>query len=70
MWEFEGVHPNNFFKIRNDPLYLEGETPSCNVTASARGLAILGAIMANKGQFRGKRLIGEDTWEQMHSEAR
>jgi hypothetical protein len=69
-WEFDGVNPMEFFKIRNDLEYLEGETASCNVVASARGLAKLGAIMANKGHYRGKRLLSEETWHLMHSSPR
>jgi CubicO group peptidase (beta-lactamase class C family) len=37
------------------------------VTASARGLSKLAVIMANKGHFRGKRLLSEETWDKMHS---
>ena len=37
------------------------------MTASARGLSKLAVIMANKGHFRGKRLLSEETWIKMHS---
>ena len=44
------------------------EIPSANFNASARGLAMLGAYMANKGQLCGKRLISEETCELLHSD--
>ena len=47
----------NFENMRN------GEIPSANIMASARGLAHLGAFMANRGQLDGKRLMSEDAWD-------
>ncbi len=46
-----------------------GETPSANTHASARGLARLAAMMADKGSFDGKEFIGERAWEAMHANA-
>jgi len=44
------------------------EHPSgCN-HATARGIARLGAFMANRGTFEGKTLMSEKTWEEFHSE--
>lgn len=38
----------------NTKIGQQGESPSSNMCASARGLAKLGAFMANKGTFNGK----------------
>ena len=48
-----------------------GEASSANVHASARGLAAMGAMLADKGRAPSvggskKRLISEDTWKKMH----
>lgn len=54
-WEFHDVPPNKLLKyVSNNPLYIEGESPSANISATARGLAKLGAFMANKGTFKGQ----------------
>ena len=40
---------------------------SCNVNASARGLAWAACIMANKGvDPDGKRIMSEESWKKMH----
>jgi hypothetical protein len=36
------------------------------IMSSARSLGKLAAFMANKGEFDGKRIISESTWDQMH----
>jgi len=54
--------------IMNDD-FRRTETPSANGNCSARGLALLGCLMANKGQYKGTRLISESTWEAMHGNA-
>lgn len=62
------------FSILNKPLEKEehrkAETCSHNLNASARGLAKLAAIMANKGapiEEYGQRLMSQDTWNTMHA---
>ena len=45
----------------------KGEMSSCNVNASARGLAWAACIMANKGvDPEGKRIMSEESWKKMH----
>lgn len=46
-----------------------GETPSANTHASARGLAKLAAMMADKGSFEGKEFISAKAWEALHADA-
>ena len=46
-----------------------GETPSANTHASARGLARLAAMMADKGSFEGKEFISTTAWDALHAEA-
>jgi len=47
----------------------KSETSSANGNCSARGLARVGALMANKGEFEGIRLMSEETWNAMHDKA-
>ena len=35
--------------------------------ASAKGLGRLAAVMANKGTFKGKTVLSDSAWEDMHS---
>ena len=44
------------------------EVVSALCEGTARDLARLAAIFANKGEFEGKRLIQEQTWDLMHSQ--
>jgi hypothetical protein len=46
---------------------LEHENISQYTAGSARGLAKISAIMANKGSFEGKTLMSNDAWDKMHS---
>lgn len=46
-----------------------GETPSANTHASARGLAKLAAMMAQRGRFEGKEFMSESAWEALHAES-
>ena len=43
-----------------------GELPSVNGQCSARGLARIAAMMANKGILNGTRILSEETWEILH----
>ena len=59
----KGFDQFNDFDVR------KSETSSANGNCSARGLARVGALMANKGEFEGVRLMSEDTWNAMHDKA-
>ena len=52
--------------IFNEPEVRRSETSSANGNCSARGLARVGAAMANKGELDGTRLMSEETWQAMH----
>lgn len=54
----------------NDPNFYSYENPAAGFVASARGLAKLGAYLANKGTFEGKTLISEETHNSMHANSR
>ena len=54
--------------LSKDKKYLAGEAFSGNVITNAKGLAKMGAFMANKGSFEGKQYISEETWNTFHSE--
>ena len=43
-----------------------GEIPSANGQCSARGIARIAAMMANKGEVDGIRILSEETWEAVH----
>jgi len=58
---------NNFF---NENPIRKGETISAACQASARGLAKLAQLMANKGSLNGQHLMSEEAWEEMHSESK
>lgn len=45
-----------------------GETPSANTHASARGLARLAAMMADKGSFEGGEFISAKAWDALHAQ--
>ena len=45
------------------------EMPSVNANCSARGLALIGAAMANKGSFRGTKVLSAEGWQAMHDNA-
>ena len=62
----EGMtHFTNF----NEPNLRKSETSGAGANCSARGLARVGAAMANKGELDGTRLMSEDTWKSMHDKA-
>ena len=54
--------------VLNAKVLLTGEIPSANACCSARGLAAVGAAMANRGRLGGLQVLGEEAWEQMHAE--
>ena len=68
-------NPINLAGVFNEKETRVGETPSANCHGTARGLAKLAAIMANKGQAipdeskdeaENVRLMTEETWRKMH----
>ena len=58
---------SDYMVWRSDWVY-HGESPSGTFFASARDLALLGSIMAGKGERHGMKLMSKETWEQFHSE--
>ena len=56
------------FMAVNQPLVRSTELPSVNGNCSARGMAVLAAALANKGNFQNTRLMKETTWNEMHSD--
>lgn len=57
-----------YLKFTKTKEIMEGETPSAFTFASARGLAKLGAAMANKGSFNGNQILSEQGWDEFHAE--
>ncbi len=51
----------------NDPSLRQGETPSANAHASARGLAKLGAMLANQGTLGNREIMSQESWNDMHA---
>lgn len=51
----------------NDIAFRSAEILSAGVLASARGLAKLGAYMANRGSFEGREIMHEKSWEEFHA---
>ena len=60
---FVGSGGMGFF---HEPKWPLGETPSANATCSARGLAKIAAMMANRGRWEGREYLGEPAWQAMH----
>jgi len=52
----------------NQELVRRGESSSVNGNCSARGLATIAAAMANKGTFKGKTILSNAAWEDLHAE--
>ena len=59
----------------NDSEVQKGEIPSANMHGSAKGMAKIASIMANKGKYYPEKqsesveegnMISEDTWKKMH----
>jgi len=46
----------------------QGETSSANGNCSARGLATIGAAMANGGSLGGVKVLGEKGWKALHAD--
>lgn len=57
---------NNLHTI-NSPLVSSGETPSAGAKGSARGLAKLAAVMANGGNLKGQKLMGDSAYAALHA---
>ena len=63
------VDQNGLVNSFNSREVAMGETPSANTHASARGLARLAAMMADRGSFEGKEFINERAWDDLHDHA-
>ena len=62
---FVGMDRIEFF---NEDIVARGETPSANAHCSARGLAKIAAVMANRGKLGGETYLPEDAWDALHAE--
>jgi len=65
---FSWVKLGTIFSFFNSDLGRTAELPSLNANCSARGLAIIGACMANHGRFKGVQILSEDAWSALHSD--
>ena len=45
-----------------------GQIPSANGQCSARGIARVAAMLANRGELNGVRVLSEEAWDEMHAE--
>eukprot|EP00090_Calanus_glacialis_P024125 TRINITY_DN37455_c0_g1_i1.p1 TRINITY_DN37455_c0_g1~~TRINITY_DN37455_c0_g1_i1.p1 ORF type:complete len:428 (-),score=98.05 TRINITY_DN37455_c0_g1_i1:82-1365(-) len=52
----------------NQEIVRRGETSSANGNCSARGLAVVAAAMANRGNFKGKTILSPTAWEALHAD--
>ena len=52
----------------NTPECRKSEIPGANGNCSARGLAKVAAMMANKGTFNSSTFLSQPAWESMHAE--
>ena len=64
----KGDQLTEMYSLAKSKDFLGGETCSTTCIASARGLARMGAYMANKGSLGGKQYISEETWDKMHAD--
>lgn len=55
------------FSSWNHGHVLRGESPSSSGVCSARGLAKVGAVMANGGELDGFKIMSKRAWDAMHS---
>ncbi|MCB1646096.1 MAG: beta-lactamase family protein [Pseudomonadales bacterium] len=62
---FTGMNSIGFF---NHPDIVRGESPSANANCTARGLARVAAMMAQGGEWQGKRFLSQATWDALHDE--
>ena len=49
-------------------LFRQTENPSVGVYASARGLARMAVVMANGGTFKGKTVLSDSAWKELHAD--
>ena len=52
----------------NDPAIAMGETSSANTHCSARSLARVASMMAQRGMLDGQQFLTEDAWNALHAE--
>ena len=63
---YEGLSLEMLGPFFNADIVRQGESFSANGNCSARGLATLGAAMANKGTFNNVQIMSNKAWEEMH----
>ena len=51
----------------NEAAVAQGETPSANTHATARGLAKVAAMMANQGKWEGREILPFPAWQALHA---
>ena len=51
----------------NEPVVAMGETASAGSSCSARGLAVIAAMMAARGQWAGEEILSRGGWEALHA---
>jgi len=64
---FSWVKLDTIFSFFNCDLGRTAELPSLNANCSARGLAIIGACMANQGKFKGVQVLSKEGWSALHN---
>lgn len=65
---FFDEYADSFTKLANDDVIRQGECPAGFISASARGLAKMGAAMANKGKIGEVTVLSEEGWTALHAE--
>jgi len=58
---------DKLIEYANSKVCRMGESPSTNGHCTARGMAKIAAVMANKGKFKDTTLISGDTWDAIHA---
>ena len=68
MAQYKDLNMKKIGSLFNEDIVRQGETSSVNGHCSARGLATLAAFMANKGEFKGVKLMSKEAWQAMHKD--
>jgi len=67
--QYKDYDMKQFGQLYSIDVMRRGESSSVNGNCSARGLAKLGAVMANQGTLAGLTLLSNKAWQALHSEA-
>ena len=67
--QYKDYNMKQFGPLYSIDVMRRGESSSVNGNCSARGLAKLGAVMANQGTLAGLTLLSNKAWQALHSEA-